>query len=120
MPGVGPLTALAFVSSMDDAERFSKSSSVGAYLGLTPHSYQSGDVSWTGRISKTGDGIAHSLLYEAANVAMVRLKTNIPMKTWALKLADRVGGKKARVALARKMAIILHRMLVDNTAFRSA
>lgn len=120
MPGIGPLTSLAFVSSMDDAERFSKSSSVGAYLGLTPRSYQSGDVAWTGRISKTGDGIARSLLYEAANVVMVRLKANIPMKIWALKLADRVGGKKARVALARKMAVILHRMLIDNTAFRAA
>jgi alpha-D-ribose 1-methylphosphonate 5-triphosphate synthase subunit PhnL len=58
------------------------------------------------------------LLYEAANVVMVRLKTNIPMKAWALELADRVGGKKARVALARRMAVIMHRMLVDNTPFR--
>jgi Transposase and inactivated derivatives len=120
MPGVGPLTALAFVAAMDGAERFSKSSSVGAYLGLTPRSHQSGDVSWTGRISKTGDGIARALLYEAANVLMVRLKADIPLKTWALEQADRVGGKKARVALARKMAVILHRMLVDNAPFRPA
>ncbi len=118
MPGVGPLTALAFVSAMDEAERFSKSSSVGAYLGLTPRSHQSGEVAWSGRISKSGDGIARALLYEAANVVMVRLKTNIPMKAWALELADRVGGKKARVALARRMAVIMHRMLVDNTPFR--
>jgi len=61
---------------------------------------------------------ARAMLYEAANVLMVRVKADIPLKAWALKLADRVGGKKARVALARKMAIILHRMLVDNTAFR--
>jgi len=120
MPGIGPLTSLAFVSAMDGAERFSKSSSVGAYLGLTPRSYQSGEVAWSGRISKTGDGIARSLLYEAANVVMVRLKADIPLKSWALKLADRVGGKKARVALARKMAVILHRMLVDNIPFHSA
>lgn len=120
MPGVGPLTALAFVSAMDEAERFSKSSSVGAYLGLTPRSHQSGEVAWSGRISKTGDGIARALLYEAANSVMVRLKADIPMKTWALKLADRTGGKKARVALARKMAVILHRMLLDNKPFRSA
>jgi len=120
MPGVGPLTALAFISSMDGAARFPKSSSAGAYLGLTPRGHQSGEVAWSGRVSKTGDGIARSLLYEAANVVMVRLKTNIPMKTWALELADRVGGKKARVALARKMAVILHRMLVDNAPFRPA
>jgi transposase len=120
MPGVGPLTALAFVSAMDGAERFSKSSSVGAYLGLTPRSHQSGEVAWTGRISKTGDGIARALLYEAANSVMVRLKANLPMKAWALALANRVGGKKARVALARKMAVILHRMLVDNAPFRPA
>jgi transposase len=120
MPGIGPLTALAFVSSIDDTQRFFKSSSVGVYLGLTPRSYQSGDVSWTGRISKAGDSIARALLYEAANVMMVRVKAEIPLKTWALELADRVGGKKARVALARKIAVILHRMLVDNTAFRSA
>ena len=101
MLGVGPLTALAFVAAMDGAERFPKSSSVGAYLGLTPRSHQSGEEAWSGRISKTGDGIARSLLYEAANVVMVRLKTNIPMKSWALDLAERVGGKKARVALAR-------------------
>jgi len=118
MPGVGPLTSLAFVSAMDDAERFSRSSSVGAYLGLTPRSYQSGDVAWTGRISKAGDNLARAMLYEAANVMMVRVKAELPLKVWALKLADRVGGKKARVALARKMAVILHRMLVDNTAFR--
>lgn len=118
MPGVGPLTALAFVSAMDGAERFSKSSSVGAYLGLTPRSYQSGEVAWSGRISKTGDGIARALLYEAANVLMVRCKADIPLKTWAVKMADRVGGKKARVALARKMAVILHRMLIDNMPFQ--
>jgi len=117
MPGVGPLTALAFVSAMDGAERFSKSSSVGAYLGLTPRSYQSGEVAWTGRISKTGDGIARALLYEAANALMVRVKADSPLKTWAMKMADRVGGKKARVALARKMAVIMHRMLADNVPF---
>ena len=119
MPGVGPLTALAFVSSMDDAKRFNKSSSVGAYLGLTPRSYQSGDVAWSGRISKNGDGVARSMLYEAANVLMVRVKANLPLKVWAVKLAERIGGKKARVALARKMAVVLHRMLSDGTVYQA-
>jgi len=120
MPGVGPLTALAFVSSMDDAKRFIKSSSVGAYLGLTPRSYQSGDVAWTGRISKNGDGVARAMLYEAANSLMVRVKANLPLKIWALNLAERIGGKKARVALARKMAVILHRMLSDGTVYQAS
>lgn len=118
MPGVGPLTALAFVSVMDGPARFAKSSSVGAYLGLTPRSYQSGEVAWTGRISKTGDALSRALLYEAANVLMVRVKAPLPLKIWALRLADRIGGKKARVALARKMAVILHRMLADGAAYR--
>lgn len=118
MPGVGPLTALALISAMDGPARFAKSSSVGAYLGLTPRGYQSGEVAWTGRISKTGDAVARALLYEAANSLMVRVKAQVPLKLWALKLAERVGGKKARVALARKMAVILHRMLADGTAYR--
>jgi len=117
MPGVGPLTALAFVSAMDGPARFARSSSLGAYLGLTPRGYQSGEVAWTGRISKTGDAMARALLYEAANSLMVRVKARVPLKFWALKLAERVGGKKARVALARKMAVILHRMLADGTAY---
>ena len=118
MPGVGPLTALAFVSAMDGATRFRKSSSVGAYLGLTPRRHQSGDVCWTGRISKTGDGLARALLYEAANSLMVRVKASPPLKVWGLELAKRVGAKKARVAVARKLAVVLHRMLVDGTEYR--
>lgn len=119
MPGVGPLTALAFVSAMDDPARFAKSSSsVGAYLGLTPRGYQSGEVAWSGRISKTGDALSRAMLYEAANVLMVRVKAPLPLKIWALGLARRIGGKKARVALARKMAVILHRMLADGAVYR--
>ncbi len=123
MPGVGPLTALAFVSALDGPSRFAKSSSVGAYLGLTPRGYQSGEVAWSGRISKTADGVARALLYEAANSLMVRVKAKAPVKTWpplkvwAVKLAERFGGKKARVALARKMAVVLHRMLSDGAAY---
>lgn len=118
MPGVGPLTALAFVSTVDGSARFAKSSALGAYLGLTPRGHQSGSVAWTGRISKHGDALTRALLYEAANVLMVRVKAWPPLKVWAVKLADRIGAKKARVALARKISVILHRMLVDNTAYR--
>ncbi len=118
MPGVGPLTALAFVSTVDGPARFAKSSALGAYLGLTPRGHQSGAVAWTGRISKHGDALTRALLYEAANVLMVRVKAWPPLKLWARKLAGRIGAKKARVALARKLAVILHRMLADGTAYR--
>jgi len=118
MPGVGPLTALAFVSAMDGPARFARSSSVGAYLGLTPRSYQSGEVAWSGRISKTGDAVARALFYEAANSLMVRVKAWSPLKVWTHKLAERIGGKKVRVALARKMAFVLHRMLSDGTGYK--
>jgi transposase len=123
MPGVGPLTALAFVAALDGPARFAKSSSVGAYLGLTPRGYQSGAVAWRGRISKHGDELARGLLYEAANSLLVRVKCTAPKSTWpaeklwAHELAERIGGKKARVALARRMAVIMHRMLLDNTAY---
>ena len=80
MPGVGPLTALAFVSTVDGSARFAKSSALGAYLGLTPRGHQSGAVSWTGRISKAGDALTRALLYEAANVLMVRVKAWPPLK----------------------------------------
>ncbi len=126
MPGVGPLTALAYVAAMDGPGRFAKSSSVGAYLGLTPRGHQSGEVAWHGRISKHGDGLARGLLYEAANILIIRVKCKAPKsawpaeKLWAHELAERIGGKKARVALARKMAVILHRMLMDNTAYGAA
>ncbi len=124
MPGVGPLTALAFVAAMDGPARFAKSSSVGAYLGLTPRGHQSGEVAWTGRISKNGDALCRGLLYEAANSLLVRVKAKAPReswpaeKRWAHDLAERVGGKKARVALARRMAVILHRMLIDGADYR--
>lgn len=123
MPGVGPLTSMAYVSALDGPARFAKSSSVGAYLGLTPRGHQSGEVAWQGRISKHGDGLARGLLYEAANSLLVRVKAKAPKSTWppeklwAHKLAARVGAKKARVALARKMAVILHRMLMDGTEY---
>lgn len=118
VPGVGPMTALAFVSAIDDPARFEKSASVGAYLGLTPRRYQSGNVDWSGRISKHGDGLARHMLYEAANSLLSRTKAWSAPKAWAARLVRRIGGKKARVALARKLAVILHRIWLDGTEFR--
>ncbi len=117
-PGVGPMTVLAYVTAVDDPHRFTKSSSVGVYLGLTPRRYQSGEVEWSGRISKQGDALARHMLYEAANSLLSRVRRWSAPKAWAARLVGKVGGKKARVALARKLAVILHRMWVDGSEFR--
>ena len=117
-PGVGPITALAFKSAIDDPRRFSKSSSVGAYLGLTPRRYQSGEVDRRGRISKCGDILLRNYLFEAANVILNRVSKWSKLKAWGVKLAKRIGSKKAKVTVARKLAVILHRMWADNTDFK--
>ncbi len=117
MPGVGTMTALAFAATIDDPSRFRHSASVGAYLGLTPRRYASGEVDRMGRISRCGDALARSYLYEAANVLLTRSRTTSPLRSWAQKLAKKAGFKKARVALARKMAVVLHRMWLDGTDF---
>ncbi|MFQ5507928.1 MAG: IS110 family transposase [Leptospirillia bacterium] len=118
VPGVGPMTALAFVTAIDNPGRFAKSASVGAYLGLTPKRHQSGAVDWSGRISKHGDGLARHMLYEAANSLLCRARRWSVPKAWAARMVKRIGGKKARVALARKLAVILHRIWADGSTFR--
>ena len=117
MGGVGKLTALAFRTAVDDPDRFRHSASVGAYLGLTPRRYASGEVDRMGRISRCGDALVRSYLYEAANIMLTRTRGSSPLKSWGMKLARRAGFKKARVALARKMAVVLHRMWRDGTDF---
>jgi transposase len=117
MPGVGPMTALAFSAAIDDPMRFKHSRSAGAYVGLTPRRYASGEMDRMGRISRCGDALVRSYLYEAANIMLSRSRSSNPLRTWAAKLAKRAGFKKARVALARKMAVVLHRMWVDGTDF---
>lgn len=116
-PGVGVLTALAFMSTIDNPARFKRSEDVGAYLGLTPKRYQSGAVDRTGRISKTGDRMTRSLLFEAANVLLTRSKSDSSIKNWGCDLALRVGRKKAKVAVARKLAVVMHRMWSNGTPF---
>ena len=117
VPGIGPITALAFHSAIDDPTRFRRSRSVGAYFGLTPRRYASGEVDWTGRISKCGDGMLRTYLFEAAGVLLTRVQKWCALKAWGLRLAKRVGFKKAKVAVARKLAVILHRMWRDGTDF---
>jgi transposase len=118
MPGIGPVNALSYVSTIEDPARFRHSTDVGAYLGLTPKRYQSGEVDRAGRISKCGDGLVRSYLFEAANVLLTRIQRWSALKAWGTRLAKRVGVKKAKVAVARKMAVILHRMLVTGETFR--
>ena len=116
-PGVGAIVALTFVSAVDDPGRFSSSKRVGAHFGLTPKKYQSGETDVTGRISKTGDGGVRAVLFEAAHIVLTRPVKGGALKSWASRLAKRAGMKKAKVALARKLAVILHRMWSNWTAF---
>ena len=117
IPGVGQLTALAFVAAIDDPSRIRRSRDVGAYLGLVPRRYQSGEVDYVGSISKCGDRRVRTLLYEAANVMLTRYKGQLKLKDWAFAIAKRSTMRKARVALARRLAIIMHAMLRDGTEF---
>src|SRR6266403_407944 len=114
-PGVGPITALCFLATIDDPTRFKRSRSVGAYVGLTTRRYASGKIDWTGRISKCGDKMLRSYLYEAANVLLTRVAKWSALKAWGVRLAKRSGLRKAKVAVARKLAVILHRMWVGGT-----
>jgi transposase len=118
VPGVGALTALTFKAAIDDPARFTSSKAVGAHFGLTPKKYQSGETDVTGAISKVGDAMARGALYEAAQVMLTRVMRFSSLKRWALQVAQRRGMKRAKVALARKLATVLHRMWVDGTEFR--
>jgi transposase len=120
IPGVGQLTALAFTAAIDDPSRFRRSRDLGAYLGLVPRRYQSGEIDYTGGISKVGDRRVRTLLYEAANVMLTRYKGELKLKDWALAIARRSTMRKARIALARRLAIIMHAMLRDGTEFQPA
>jgi transposase len=120
-PGVGAIVALTYVAAIDDPARFKSSKGVGAHFGLTPKKYQSGETDITGRISKIGDEGVRTALYEAGHIILTQpLKGCTALKSWAMRLAKRAGMKKAKVALARKLAVIMHRMLVDGTLFKSA
>ena len=118
VPGVGAIVAITFRSGVDDPTRFKRSRDVGPHFGLTPRKYQSGELDVTGSITKVGDRMVRTALYEAASVMLTRTVRISPLKSWALGVAKRRGTKKARVALARKLGVILHRMWIDGTSFR--
>jgi transposase len=117
-PGVGSIVALTYVAAIDDPGRFTSSRAAGAHFGLTPKRHQSGETDVTGRISKTGDRGVRTVLYEAAHVILTRSVQGSALKSWATRVAARAGMRKAKVALARKLAVTLHRMLADGTTFQ--
>jgi transposase len=118
VPGVGPVVALTYRATVDVPARFRKSKAVGAVFGLTPSRYQSGESDRTGGISRCGDEMMRAMLYEAAHVMLVRSVKWSWLKAWAMQIARRRGLKKAIVALARRLAVVLHRIWVDGTEFR--
>ena len=119
-PGVGAVVALTYVAAIDDPTRFKSSKQVGPYFGLIPKKYQSGQTDISGHITKAGDAAARALLYEAAHVILTKPIRGGALKSWAMRLAKRAGPAKAKVALARKLAVILHRMWVNATPFNFA
>jgi transposase len=117
-PGVGPITALCFKATIDDPTRFRRSRSVGAYIGLTTRRHASGEIDWSGRISKCGDAMLRMYLFEAAGVLLTRVPKWSALKAWGMRLTKRNGLRKAKVAIARKLAVILHRMWIEGTEFK--
>ena len=117
-PGVGPVTALAFKAAIDDPTRFKSSRLVGAHFGLTPRRFQSGEMDNPGRISRAGDRGVRATLYTAANSLLLRSTRPSALKTWGLHLVRTKGRRRALVAVARKLAVILHRMWMTNTPFQ--
>jgi transposase len=118
VPGVGPITALTFRATIDRPDRFRRSRDVGAHLGLTPARYQSGETDIQGKISRCGDELARTALYEAAHTLLVRSRKWSSLRAWGMKVAKARGMARARVAVARKLAVVLHRMWSDGTEFR--
>src|SRR5215813_18879 len=118
IPGVGPLVAITFKSAIDDPGRIAKSKTIGALFGLVPKKYQSGERDVSGGITRTGDESVRTALYEAANVMPTRTTRFSSLTRWALEVAKRPGLKRARVALARKLGVVLHRIWIDGTTFR--
>ncbi len=118
-PGVGPIVALTYRACVDNPARFSRSSCVGAHYGLTPRLYQSGETARMGRVSRCGDAMMRAALYEAALVLLTNSNGRwSTLKAWGMGVAKRRGMQKAVVAVARKLAIVLHRMWRDGTDFR--
>jgi transposase len=118
-PGVGVIVATSFAAAIEAPEHFRRSRSVGAYLGLTPMRHQSGETDRTGGISRRGDRLMRTSLFEAAASLLIRVRQDSALKTWGKALAKRMGFKHAAAAVARKLAVVLHAMWRSNTAFQA-
>src|ERR1035437_6921873 len=118
VPGVGPVVALTYRTTVDVPARFRNSKAVGAVFGLTPSKYQSGESDRMGSISKCGDAMMRTVLFEAAQTMLTRTIKWSWLKAWGMKIARHRGMKRAIVAVARRMAVIMHRIWVDGTEFR--
>ncbi|AYD04805.1 transposase [Neorhizobium sp. NCHU2750] len=119
IPGVGVQTSAAFVAAVYEVGRFRQSRTAGAYFGLVAKRHQSGEIDWTGRITEQGDSTIRKLLYEAANSILTRSRGSYALKGWTMKIAKRRGLRKARVALARRLAVIIHAMLRNGILFQA-
>ncbi len=117
IPGIGAVTASSFVAAIEDPANFKKSRSVGAWIGLTTRRYQSGEVDYNGHISRRGDNHLRGLLYEEATVVLTRTSADSALRVWGLKLKEKIGFKRAAVAVARKLAVIMHAMLRTGELF---
>ncbi|MDF0603951.1 IS110 family transposase [Psychromarinibacter sp. C21-152] len=117
IPGVGPVNALSFIALIDDPSRFGRTSDVGAFLGLTPKRHQSGEIDWSGRVSKCGDSTMRGLLFEAAASVIRQVKRFSALKSWAVRLAGRRGFRKAAVATARKIAVLMLTLWKNETEY---
>jgi transposase len=120
VPGVGPITALTFTASVEDPRRFARSEDVGAYAGLVPRRSQSGERDVRGAISKAGDPMLRRTLFEAANIMLTRVQRPFALQQWGQRLAETKGNKRARTAVARKLAVLLHSLWLNETEFRWA
>lgn len=120
-PAVGPIISLTYAAAIDDPARFTSSKKAGSHFGLTPKKHQSGETDRSGRISKIGDASVREALYQAAHIMLTKpIKGCSQLKSWAMRIAKRAGMSKAKVALARKLAVIMHRMLKDGAPFNPA
>jgi transposase len=117
-PGVGAVVALTYRATVDQPQRFVHSRAVGAHVGLTPKRYQSGEIDYDGGVSKCGDALLRTMLYEAAQVLLTHGSKWSWLKAWGVRVVQRRGMRRAIVAVARRLAVVLHRMWVDGSEFR--
>jgi len=118
IPGVGTITAITYLTTIDDPDRFQRSRDVGAHLGLTPKKYASGEVDRNSGISKCGDVLMRTTLYQAALALLTRCQKHSALRNWGLQVAKRRGLRRAVVAVTRKLAVVMHRIWADGTEFR--